>query len=107
MSIHVSEHLALLGQLLIMDLILGLVGQVPPLEAFPGTYPHFSPVRSGEEMQHLGSHGTPSAARVCQDRITFLLISPPHAGATICPPSVLSLPWYQPEADPPSRQNPT
>lgn len=46
MSIHVSEHLALLGKLLIMDLILSLVGQVPPLEAFPGTSPHFSPVGS-------------------------------------------------------------
>ena len=78
----------------------GSGGANPTPKGFSGHYPHFSPVGSGEEMQHLGSHGTPSAARLCQDRITFLLISSLLAGARICSPSVLSLPWYQPEADP-------
>ena len=51
MSVHVSEHLALSVQPLIMDFILGLMGQVSPLEAFPGTSP-FQP--SGIQRRGVG-----------------------------------------------------
>lgn len=45
-------------QPLITDFILGLMGQVPPLQAFPGTSP-FQPSGSRGEMKGHGSPGAP------------------------------------------------
>lgn len=71
MSIHVSEHLALSGQLLIMDLIPGLLGQVPPLEVFPGTTP-FQPsgVRRGDAVSRFPWNLFCSSALSRQDHIS-------------------------------------
>lgn len=49
MPVHVSEHLALSVQPLIMDFILGLMGKSHPQKFFLAL-PHFSPVGSRGEV---------------------------------------------------------
>ena len=71
MSIHVSEHLALSGQLFIRDLILGLVGQVPPQRLFRAL-PPFQPsgVRRGDAASRFPRNPFGSSALSRQDHIS-------------------------------------